>query len=180
MLYDYHNLKYGYAPSPNLYIDNFYQTAEDYRKYPYTKLLINDREYKAWRDSLISLDNYDSYYQIKEYIDKELYGNTNPYLYRDKDGRIFMIQNVEAGSINRAITTANVWSDYKVNIGFNSSDDKRDIPHIIYAIDEAAKLIIVKNNTLNNPKFERILYYGSATDFASGKEAKYGAMLPLL
>lgn len=145
--------------------------ANDFRsKVARTNTLIFETysDFINWNDEI----NQDlkEYNTVNNEIDLSFALHTGPYIYKNKQGQFYLIQNVVKGSLDRAITVAYNWYLNKINIGFSASEYQGEYnpDHIIYGIATNKTLVpIVKN--AGNSNFLRILRYN----------VTYAAILPL-
>lgn len=181
MLGDYSNLHYGMPPANIDFIENFYETEADFIKNPNSKVFTSEKDLSAWRASLRSSQNYGRYFNIRRKVEIAMGYSVDPYLYQDEEGKIFIIQNViGVGAKSKAITVAQTWNQFKVNIGPQplASDTLPD--HMLYGISPASTLIPIQDLTNGSNDFLKIVYYGTQMDKSMGKEARYGVMLEIL
>lgn len=99
--------------------------------------------------------------------------NPNPYMYLDTStGKVFIIQNVQSGDLDRALNVCNQWSLQVKNIGFSAeSVDITSMKYIIYGISRNDKLVQVSDMSNETIDYFHIMRYT--------KEGRYAAMLPL-
>jgi hypothetical protein len=181
MLGDYSNLRHGMPPANIDFIENFYETESDFITTPNSKVFINENDLTAWVSSLKSSQNYSRYFNIRHKVEIAMGFSPDPYLYQDEDGKIFIIQNVVGvGAKSKAITVAQTWSQFKVNIGPQPLPSDTIPNHMIYGISPASTLIPIQDLTNGSNDFLKIVYYGTYADKSVGKEARYGAMLEIL
>ena len=180
MLRDYSNLRFGMPPEQIGFIDNFYENESDFVDIPNSKIFINEKDLTAWILSLKSSQNYSRYFNIRRKIEIAMGFSPDPYMYQDDDGKIYIIQNVVGGGKSKAMAVAYTWANYKVNIGSEPSPLDIDPVHMIYGISPASSLIPIEDNTNAMDVFLRLVYYGSQTDKAIGKEGRYAALLEIL
>lgn len=182
MLRDYANLKYGMAIKIPESIEGFYESEDDFLKSNDDKVFTNLKDLTAWLNSLKSSQNYSKYFNVRNKIEIAMGFNTDPFLYRDEDGRIFIVQNVVGGTKAKAITVASTWEnpEYRVNIGPEPEPMQEVPPHMIFAITPSSILVPIEDNTDGQEEFLKLVYYGSPGDKMVGKEARYGALLEIL
>ena len=101
--------------------------------------------------------------------------NIYPYLYKDPTTeKIFIIQNVQGGELNRVLNVCLNWQKTSTNLGFNAeplSQDEDDLNYVIYSISSAQTLIQIEDHSKNLDYFHVIRYMS---------EGRYGALLSLL
>jgi hypothetical protein len=99
-------------------IKNYYTALSDFRKQKNQLIFLSKSSLQKWREE-------QSQYARQVY--KELDQTTRePYFYRHhniKNGKLFILQNVENGELDLAIRVASVWSTKsKVNLGYKPQD----------------------------------------------------------
>ena len=191
MLRDYSNLRFGMLPEDIEYIAGYYQLESDFATVPFSKIFITEKELNAWVASLKSSQNYSQYYNIHDTVEVTMAFSSDPYLYRDTDGKIYIIQNVLGGNKQKALAIATQWARTKINIGFDSQPLLDFVPHMIYGVSQSANLIPIYDNTKEAPRFVKLIYYGSQSDLYADiralenhnmahKPGRYASMLELL
>lgn len=141
---------------------------------------MNERDLNAWLISLKNSQNYSRYFNIRRRIEIAMGFSPDPYMYQDEDGKIYIIQNVIGGSKAKALAVAQTWHYYRVNIGSEPSPLDTNPIHMIYGISPSSHLIPIEDNTLGQDVFIKLVYYGTPTDKAIGKEACYAVILEIL
>lgn len=191
MLRDYSNLRFGMPPDIIEYILGYYQLESDFKPIPFAKIFITEKELNAWLASLKSSQNYNQYYNIHDKIEVTMAFGSDPYLYKDTDGKIYIIQNVVGGNKQKALAIATQWARTKINIGFDPQPLTEFVEHMIYGISQSANLIPIYDNTNQEPLFVKLIYYGTQTELYTDiraleekntihKLGRYAAMLELL
>ena len=181
MLQDYSNLRLGIAPVIIEFLENYYDTENDFREVSNSKIFMNEKDLTAWLLSLKSSQNYSRYFNIRTKIDVNMSFTPNPFMYRDEDGRVFIVQNVIGGSLAKALAVAETWQHYKVNIGNDPIPlEKEPGPLMFHGISPGSTLISIQDNTNNFEQFDNILYYGSQIDKVVGRPGRYAALLRVL
>lgn len=179
MLKDYNNLRIGLIYSPPEFIDGFYETEEDFKKEPGTKIFIAEKDLASWMSLTRKSKTYDKNTVVHSKIDVSSGFSTIPYLYKDDDGMIFIIQNV-FGSEEKAFATAEKWHTDMINIG-SDPEPLRYVPeHMVYGISSESKLIPIEDNTDGSLVFLRVVYYGTQIERETGKDGRWGAVLKVL
>ena len=161
-------------------IDNYYETESDFTSVPNSKLFMNEKDLKSWLSSLKSSQNYSKYFNIRDKIEIAMGFSLDPYMYKDDDGKVYIIQNVVGGLKSKALTIANNWYTNKVNLGSDPEPSQTTPIHMIYGISPASKLIPIEDQTRGSNIFLSLLYYGSQSDKMAGKDGRYGAILEIL
>jgi hypothetical protein len=180
MVVDYSNLQTGKPAQPPSFIDGYYVIASDYRPAPNTKIFIGDEDLNAWLAATRSSQNYSRFYNIRSQVAIGMGFTQDPYLYEDEEGHVYIIQNVAAGTLDKAMAVASTWNLHRVNIGFNPTPVEAFDPYMIYGISPSSKIIPIEDHTQDQGVFLRVLYYGSQTNKMAGRDGRYGAVLRIL
>lgn len=180
MLQDYTNLRYGMQPEHIEFLENYFETETDFLPVPHSKIFMNEHDLDAWLNSLKSLQNYSQFFSIRNTVTTSLRTNTDPYLYQDINGKIYIIQNVLGGTIDKAFSVAQNWYQFKVNIGYEPTPLESTPYHMLYGISASSTLVPIEDHTFDQNNYYNILYYGSRSDRMLGKEGRYAAMLEIL
>ncbi len=184
LLHDYDSVKFDVSDIYDQYL-NIYTSSIDFKPVLNSQIFTNVEDVNSWLISARDLSNKNANYLIRDTISANLRTIKEPLLYIDDDGKIYIIQNVFGGSKEKAIKVANIWYVYGVNLGSNPllTDDletDEEPIHMVYGINEISKIVPIKDMTLNNNVFLRILYYGTRAELNSFKTAHYAAMLEIL
>jgi len=180
MLSDYSNLRYGIESQQIEFLENFYINESDFDEVPNSKIFMNEKDLTAWTLSLKSSQNYSRYFNIRTKVEIAMGFSPDPFMYETEDGKIYTIQNVVGGTKSKALAVANVWYQFKVNIGSEPTPLDTIPLHMIYGISSASTLIPIEDNTNGANVFLELIYYGSQSDKMGGKESRYGALLEIL
>lgn len=156
----------GIKPT-NFLLRTSYTDEKDFRPIPFTRTFFGiqnlDEWIKSFQEQSITIRN-----QITD-VEKLM---TNPYLVIDSVERIFMIQNVNGGGIDRASNVAYTWNTQKINVGFDSTNEM-SLPYLLYSTDPVQRLVPLSDNTKGSPDYVELLLY-------PGLPEVYAAMLPIL
>jgi hypothetical protein len=167
-------------------IPNFYSTEDDFKYINNTRVFLGQAKLSLFLSSYDrTTRNYAQHYTIRTRIPvtnlEALSKNPEPYLYRDEQSKLYLIQNVFDGSKERALAVALYWYQYGINPGSDvptTPDEER--VYVEYGVTAASQLEIVTDYSRNNNSYLRILYYGTPADHTGGAERRYGAMLEIL
>lgn len=179
MLKDYTSLRAGLTYEPPEFISGFYETEEDFKKFPGTKLFIREEDLMAWLALSRRSRTYTRTSLIHKKIDVATGSSTLPYLYTDEDEKVYIIQNVYGGLL-KALTVARTWLEDQVNLGPDPDFTIEETVNMIYGISSESTLIPIEDNTQGEQQFLKVVYYGTQGDRLAGKEARYGALLEIL
>ena len=173
-------------PVPPKGINNYYETGDDFLTNPNTKVFVGEKELNAWLKSVRTNQRYDRFYAIRERIDATMGYTNDPFLYRDEQGKIYLVQNPVGGRRLRALTIANIWSRSHVNVGANpdavsanQEQDLLELPVLTYGINPSSQLVPIEDTTRAGQAYERLIFYGTAIEFQN-QQGRYGALLELL
>ena len=173
-------------------IENFYETESDFDQTPNSKIFMNGKDLKSWMNSLKSSHNYGRYFNIRDKLDiaitfptnsyykDEENNRINPYIYKDVDNKIYIIQNVRGGNKAKALTVANTWLSNGINLGSDPVPSISTPIHMVYTISPASKLEPAQDLTNGSNIFLKLLYYGSRQDLEANNGDKYAAILEIL
>ena len=153
------------------YLDDFVLNLSDFNTHDNEVILSGKRALLQWiRESefyLVAHDNIPNESETK----KEPYFFKNPYV---ENGRLFLVQNVRHGDLDRALHVAAIWEKYRLNLGF---DTDRSVSakksYVVYDIQSAVNIqrtIVGDNRSGVYAYHHRLLKYHSTA---------YAAMLPL-
>lgn len=181
MLTDYNNLVAGTEVKEKRFIDNFYEVESDFINRSNSRIIIGEIHFNQWYSSLsgnlyslISNSN-----DIKHKIETPMSNIKRPFLFQDNDFRMYIVQNVETGRADHALAVCKYWYEAFVNIGYKNTPTI-DIPaHMIFCISSEYYLEAIADLTNGSDVYVKILYYGNAAEYMSGKGAPYAALLPL-
>lgn len=155
-------------------IEKFYYFNRDFKAYSNTIVLINKSEFNYF---LYNQENdFVSRYMIYDKIDYKFFDRYDPFIFRNYDGKLYLIQNVIEGNIGKAMTNAYNWKYNNYNTGFNPIELKEAKNKSVnfYMITDEGRLSKISDvdNDLD------ILCYGNLEGVVTGK-SKYAAMLAL-
>ena len=152
-------------------LHGIYTYASDFKSKPGQIIIAGKRQMKEWLSSKMQPNTRT---RILSKLTTSMIYMTKPYLYRDPEGRIFMIQNVaisETSNIQRAINVAYTWLLNRINIGFDASSTSVEFPYAVFGILKGGDLVPIEDRTEGGEEFLMLLMYSSTT---------YAAMLRLL
>lgn len=184
MLFSYYDL-YPDTPDfsniPIVYIDDYYEKDSDFSFVPYSKVFIGDKDLKSWLDSLKAYQNYSQFFNIRPKIDINQSFTLDPFIYQDEFTKIYIIQNVVGGLIEKCFTVADSWLRLKINLGSDVTDFPYDTPnYVLYALSPTSTIVPIEDYSNNDPNHFKILYYGTLADRSAGKDGRYAAILEIL
>lgn len=168
----------NFTPDDFREIPNYYNYRSDYKNLDETFLLMSTKEFNSWYK--IYVNSASTTPNLRENIQLTLtpasYLNMEPYIYQGGSGEInpnnvaqqgyFIVQNVAAGDLLRAINVAYNWFSNKINLGFTAEkykfEDSVEIPaHVIYKIGPNGRLLLEKDKRVEGKNFLEILNYGN-------------------
>lgn len=180
MLNDYSNSWIVKQKDYIKFIDKFYETEEDFRHTGNSKIFTSRQDLDSWLKSLKTSQNYSKYFGVRTKIDVTMGTVYDPYIYQDTDNKIYIIQNVIGGSIEKAFTVSTTWRDLQYNIGSDPAQNDPVSPYLIYAISPASTIIPVQYVGKEQNDDIKLLYYGNQDDHANGVEGRYASMMEIL
>ena len=102
----------GYQKISNKAIVDIFNTEIDFNQRLNNKLVVGEKNYDDWHNFLQA--------ENKDFInlDNNLNTRKRGFLYKNKNGNIFIIQNNLQNSLKVSILTAKVWKNLKYNLGY--------------------------------------------------------------
>ena len=179
MLKEYNELLTEQTPAK--YIDNYYDTETDFKTGSYEKLFMNDMDMNAWLTSLKGYVYQNRVYNLHRNVDSKMKTITDPYIYEDKYGKIYIIQNVIGGgnSKNRALNIVENWNINHINLGYDTDPLLTQPPHIIYGISSDFSLVPIFDQSNNHPDPLKIFYYGNKAEYDAQIQGRYAGLLEI-
>jgi hypothetical protein len=139
----------------------------------------NRRAFETWLNDLDIISKTHEPKRISTSLKFEMSNNIDPFIYRDPEGRYYIVQNVVAGSMSRALHIAAVWARDRYNMGFFA-------PELPDKIPEYTLYIITKNHILapyyvspGSTHSIAILTYSLTELKTSLTDRTYAALLPI-
>jgi hypothetical protein len=186
MLVDYDIIYNTHTTDQKTVIDRFYVTEKDFKSQDHVLLFLSGKNMQDW---LLSETNRIMFKKIL-HINDRIYANasdsTDPYFYKTENENYFLVQNVSHTTQGKylALNIAYIWSEVHVNMADSMNEENAinvsAIPHVVYALNNSMKLIVVEDDTDGNESFLEIMYYGSALEYKNQMSATYAALLPIL
>lgn len=174
---------------PNLDIrklKGYYQNKDNFTKNEYTKLFLNRFDLDEWIKSIMIGDSKIVRRAIQEKYSKE----TEPYLYQTLNGKLYIVQNVNGGYKDIALTVVSKWKKDKYNPGFNGTTAEVDLANMtinkkevfvgIHIISTDGTLTLHETQGKEDTEPLHIMYYGSLDNYIKQSGGKYAAMLEVL
>ena len=175
-------------------IEGLFSDVSDFRQQPHVLIFIGEKDLNTWLSS-INRPSYTSL-TIVDRLNVGLGRQTEPYVYIDTRGKIYLVQNVTDGIFENAISVAYTWALRKVNMGFQAEAFRGLLPaHVIYRISTGGMLEVGPDDDRSGGvgNFLQILTYGAGVDlvrdvrgqlvFRAGIDQTrrvYAALLPLI
>jgi hypothetical protein len=143
------------------YLEDYYVFAEDFRPQPGVQVfrLLND--FLQWKANKVF--DYRTTYRIYSALDKSLAQRKNPYLYLDREqGSLYLIQNVEGGSIFRVQALCRHWAQNQINSGYLTPPIPQEefSPYSLFIVEDGVLKITESYGTSDNEAGFLILDYG--------------------
>ena len=174
MIEDYDHANFGLQVEPRKYISDYYSSDRDFRQQHNVVVFSNDRDFSAWKFS--NTKDAQRSFDIMESINVTLPLPTQPYLFKNNDGAIYLVQNVMDGKKSRAISVAFNWISERVNLGPEAAETDEDWVHLVYRVTPDGTLIPMEDNTGGNETYLKLINYGPYRQ----NVGRYGALLQLL
>lgn len=199
-----HSQKTNHANNPPVTLLKDYRVSyKSFKQMINVEVFVSNKEFNIWLHAKES--GLEELSKVNTQIHLEFSLKTEPYIYRDEDGRMYLIQNIIGISTNellsvrskiqnitnrevlfaKAMKIARVWNDSRINIGNKvtlTQSDNRMIPLlniITYNINIKNQIFISNITTgLEKNKIVRILQYMGHNDINSERN-RYAAILPL-
>jgi hypothetical protein len=167
-------------PLSSEHLVSYFQSASDFRTVPNSKVFTSDQALKTWRAGL----NLEKNNLTVATIIPPVYPSL-PIIYRDKAGRMFLIQGVTGGNKDTALAVGYIWQKYHVNPGPVVESLTFNPAHVIYGISSTGELEVFKDNTVVSSSgvrqpFLTVLYYNTKAELNKVNWGQYAAMLRLL
>jgi hypothetical protein len=156
-------------------IENYYEEESDFTPYRNSQLFVRREDFNMWALHHTLYRSPNEPYIVKQEISDKYLRYQDPYFYRTPEGKIQLIQNVEGGEINKAITIAYHWAKYRINLGYEVPGDLVDSPdYVIYGISQNSQLTLLQGKTIRG-ELLKLLYYGDVPTYKN----RYAAILDL-
>lgn len=173
-------------------IANYYQDETDFKKYPKNIVFTSEEDLYYWLDTIKNgSKNFNILYKINEQIESSDWERKDPFLLKDAVGKLYIVQNNENNSLEKALKICEEWSKNTLNLGYNTLEKIEKKPdYILYTLDQFGKLypveVSIGEDNLNNEvdfddpelKISQIFYYNEKKSKTGTK--KYASLLPLL
>ena len=168
-------------PASTGVITGYYRYPQDFHQEEATRVFTSSAEQAAWLESNSRDHNVSRATIIRTRIEDKYSEELSPYLFQDDDGRIYLVQNVVGGNLERALKVVDFWFAHKVNYGPNAPQAEIDKAHMILGLSPNGTLVAIQDNTRGNTVYGQILYYGTPDDRANTNRAqRYAALLEIL
>lgn len=175
MIKKYHMTSMGLSAEGRVVINNYYQRSIDFDYQRGIKVFIGRDDINMFLTEINMKNN--KLYQINRTLDITASLPLEPILYMHSENRVYLIQNVVGGDIERVYTLIKEWISRNVNLG-PRVEPSNEIPnHFIYGISPTGKIVPIKDNTNGAPVYSEIIQYTPGTLSSFGR---YGALLPLM
>lgn len=162
----------GYGKIPNKAIIGIFNSELDFNKKPNNKLIIGEKVFDEWINFIENI-NRDTTILDDSYINQK-----RGFLYKSKNGHIFLIQNNINESLKVSLLISKIWKNLKINLGYYTTmvnvwqsilnNDK--IKEVLNLTDE--KIIELANKYIT--KFEnKISTFKEAIDYLQKENIEY-------
>ena len=187
-LYNFNKL----SLDPITYIKGYYTNESDFKVNNNTILFNNDNDLEKWITNVMNDKiNKNTKFSIRDKIGIKDWKLIEPYLFRNIDNKLYLIQNTIEGSKNAALFISQNWIDKGINYGYENLNELVKLPdHIIYSVDDLGNLkvsvLITGDDNFTekidfsdpNKKIAQIFYYNPKNSKTGSK--KYAALLNIL
>jgi hypothetical protein len=159
---------------------NFYLTERDFTARPNEEIFTSIDDLNNWLLSRVRSE--EDMFTIYTKLNLSMSVIIDPYLYKDSEGRVYIIQNTVDGKLGSAARVAQEWKDRKINIGSNVKPLREaSIPgRFVFGINAAGSLIPISDVSRGNSTFLRIIFYGTNENLETRQGGRYGAILPMI
>jgi hypothetical protein len=163
----------GYPKTPNKSIINIFNTENDFKKYPNTKIIIGKDNYEQFFSGIKNMgDDIESIPDVSS-AKREIFNYRSP-----NDGKYFLIQNTNSDRKEEAILGGIIWKKWKVNMGYDFSRTNAwkmmvKYPFLLELFSMTEEEIIEFSNSRTNipsTTFEEATYYLSKERVAIPKD----------
>jgi hypothetical protein len=161
--------------APITHLDGYYVNDDDFEKKNQAVVFTNSSHLKSWISYHRQMkSDRGTIIPIFETLDLSATLYNEPYIFRDKEtSKIYMIQNVKDGDINRAYAVAAKWRIQGINSGFETPPEPHaQFPYSISGILVDGNVYPLIDHTQGGTDYFQYLKYN--------KNDMYAAMLPLL
>lgn len=191
-LTNYEKMKYALELSEEIdeeipmYIKNYYTDSLDFDQTDNNMIFTNIEDFDEWVNNLNNNAKiYTKYYQIVNKLSKDYNTIIEPYIYKDENDKLYIIQNTYSGDIETAIKISKIWVQYRTNLGPDKDESDMELnDYIIYKLDKVGNLVIEK--IVTNSDQEEVITDNMAQVFyyeeIEGKKKirQYAAIFPLI
>lgn len=188
---------------PAAYLKDYRISYKSFLQQPGVEVFVSTKEFNSWLKSKeIGAEDFSHIYTS---ITLRFSIRTEPYIYMDPEGRVYLIQNINGVTTDeplstrskiqdltdrqtlygKAVKVSRIWNDKKENIGNNAvytHDDNRLLGMenvITYVVNTTGIITPYHINTgRDQSKTLRVLQYSGKADIAAGR-SRYAAILPL-
>lgn len=156
-------------------IKDYYFTEQDFTMSKDSLVFLKKQDLETWISSL-KVTKHEEYFRIHEKINKNLSNYLNPYIYKDKDNKFYIVQNVVNGEKEKAMIVSYYWVKNKINIGSDPKFTINKTYHCrVYGISPDFFLRLIETIPGEENIIANILYYGTKIE----EEKPYAALLEL-
>lgn len=177
MLRDYDHEHLGKPPKIPEVISGYYSSINDYREQPHVLIFLDSPSFQAYLRRRSRKDMY----EIGTRITTAMTNSQEPFFHRTEGGKIYLIQNVLDGNLDRALTVADTWIREGRNLGFHApitfARDPRVFPDtLIYTLTPSETLTLYEDRSNERDNFFQIINYSPGPN----SDPYYAAMLLVL
>ena len=167
------------------YIPNYYAFPTDYAKQNFTVVIRGESNFVRWLSTtiqthipLLTRIKHDSLQKPGEpiVVNVQMDGKylTSNGIVQGVTNKIFLVQSIREGNLQRAMTCSAYWAYHKINTGYDSEQYNGSIPHLLYDLTPAGTIRMIYQETDNN-----ILLSGIFPSILKVEENYFASLLPL-
>lgn len=159
----------------------FYQDADDFIYQENTLVFVGYDQLNDWLQNITNQNIAAP--GLIDRLELKFSAKRDPYLFRNTDGNVYLIQNVIEGNKMNALYIADEWRKNKVNLGRDaistlSEGELESLPYVVYRIDSYGKIRIRETNIKNSDVRDYLILLDYANETIQMTH-EYAAMLPI-
>ena len=168
-LLNYKLLTKGLDTEPNKAIVGIFVNEQDFTQHSFNRIIVGLENWQSWLSFIDTDEGFKN-----EISDKDC-DKVRPYLYKNNNGQIYLVQNSINGSLDIALLISKVWNKMTFNIGYyttnyniwNCLDTEKKV---MEALDISKEYVMEKANNLSDLK---IRTFCDAIIFLTRNDIKY-------
>jgi len=168
-LLNYKLLTRGLDKEPNKAIVGVFVNEQDFTQHSFNRVIVGIENWQSWLSFITIGEGFKN-----EISDKDC-DKVRPYLYKNSNGQIYLVQNNINGALDIALLISKVWNKMTFNVGYyttnyniwNCLDSEKKV---IEALDISKEYVMEKANNLSDLK---IRSFCDAISFLTRNDIKY-------